>query len=52
VQLAADASPYGQGAVISHITKEGEERPIAYASLSLTPAEKKVIDHSRKKTTR
>ena len=40
VQLAVDASPFGLGAVISHITKEGEERPIAYASRSLTPAEK------------
>ena len=40
VQLAVDASLFGLGAVISHITTEGEERPIAYASRSLTPAEK------------
>ena len=40
VQLAVDASPFGLGAVISHITEEQEERPIAYASRSLTPAEK------------
>ena len=40
VQLAVDASPVGLGAVISHITTEGEEHPIAYASRSLTPAEK------------
>ena len=38
VQLAVDASPFGLGAVISHISKEGEERPITYASPSLTPA--------------
>ena len=40
VQLAVDASPFGLGAVISRITEEQEERPIAYASRSLTPAEK------------
>ena len=28
VQLAVDASPLGLGAVISHITEEGEEHPI------------------------
>ena len=40
VQLAVDASPLGLGAVFSHIPEEGEERPIAYASRSLTPADK------------
>ena len=29
VQLAVDASPVGLGAVISHITANGTERPIA-----------------------
>ena len=40
VQLAVDASPVGQGAVISHITEDETERPIAYASRSLTKAER------------
>ena len=37
--LAVDASPYGVGAVLSHISG-GVERPIAYASRTLNPAER------------
>ena len=37
--LACDASPHGVGAVLSHEIG-GEERPIAYASRTLTKAEK------------
>ena len=40
VRLTCDSSAYGLEAVISHVMENGEERPIAFASLTLSAAEK------------
>lgn len=40
VREACDASPYGIGAVMSHVMDDGSERPVPFASRSLAPAEK------------
>ena len=41
IRIASDASPYGIGTVVSHVMKNGTERPIAFGSRSLTKTEQK-----------
>ena len=40
VKLACDASPVGIGAVLSHVMEDNAERPIAYASRTLSKTER------------
>ena len=40
LKLHCDASAYGVGAVLSHVFPNGDERPVAYASRTLTQSER------------
>ena len=47
LQLACDDSPYGVGAVVSHIMPNGKERLIAFASHTLSQAESRYAQIER-----
>ena len=40
IRMAGDASAYRIGAVIAHVLPDGTERPVAFASRTLTSSEK------------
>ena len=46
-KLATDASLYGVSAILSHVMKNGVEKPIAYASRSLTQTEQRYAQIDR-----
>jgi hypothetical protein len=40
IRLACNASPFGLGAVLSHVMPDGSERPVMFASRSISKSER------------
>ena len=45
--LACNASPYQQEALLSHIMEDGSERPIAFASRTLSKSRTKLFTNRK-----
>ncbi len=41
IRVACDASDFGIGAVLSHVMRDGTEKPVGFVSQTLSAAEKK-----------
>ena len=39
IKIAGDASAYGIGTILSHVSPDGSERPVAFASFTLSTSE-------------
>jgi hypothetical protein len=48
IRMEGDASAYGIGAVIAYVLPDGTERPVAFASCTLTSSERNYAQVERR----